>query len=407
MTALTFPRFNPRAPRAGRATRVGGADIPRAAVSIRARPVRGARQPTLDALFVAAQFQSARAPCGARDAVGPAVRLPSDGFNPRAPRAGRATRTARTSTRPTTGFNPRAPRAGRATAGRSRLRSLHRVSIRARPVRGARRTGSGRARRSARRFNPRAPRAGRATKVVRAYSLLSGVSIRARPVRGARRRRGSSTQFNQPRFNPRAPRAGRATGAGRGEVDAALRFNPRAPRAGRATRRSPAGAGGRTRFNPRAPRAGRATLVNGGFCGPVIVSIRARPVRGARPCMIGCRYRFRRCFNPRAPRAGRATWASVRRLVNLLYVSIRARPVRGARRHWGSPTGSYTEFQSARAPCGARDSARSSPGPGALQFQSARAPCGARDMLPGRLQPQLSSFNPRAPRAGRATTRRG
>ena len=205
------------------------------------------------------------------------------------------------------------------------------------------------------------------------------------------------------------------------------------------------------RFNPRAPRAGRATVVDG--VSPLVerVSIRARPVRGARPQAdhveralprVSIRARPVRGARPR----GLAPAARAQR------VSIRARPVRGARpfaacvpvahsrgfQSARAPCGardvmpavsthSPRSFQSARAPCGARDccsarsctstscvSIRARPVRGARlrwyavgnkppEFQSARAPCGARDRLTAAGLLPIIRFNPRAPRAGRAT----
>jgi len=113
-------------------------------------------------------FQSARAPCGARDRRRWCVAIGRACFNPRAPRAGRATAGGSRRARIAARFNPRAPRAGRATP----------------------RTGAGSSRATG--FNPRAPRAGRATFCcLRACGPLSRVSIRARPVRGARRHASS------------------------------------------------------------------------------------------------------------------------------------------------------------------------------------------------------------------------
>jgi hypothetical protein len=153
-------------------------------------------------------------------------------------------------------------------------------------------------------------------------------------------------------------------------------------------------------FNPRAPREGRATLGGAAFGASREVSIHARPGRGARPgsapvaswCCFNprapregratsktaSRTRWWCCFNPRAPREGRATHR--RPVVDLVQrVSIHARPGRGAR-----PASQINLLAGG-------------------VFQSTRAPGGARDTMPGAFGARWTSFNPRAPREGRAT----
>jgi hypothetical protein len=192
-------------------------------------------------------------------------------------------------------------------------------------------------------------------------------------------------------------------------------------------------------FNPRAPRLGRATVGQAGGCCAEAVSIHARPDWGARPGVVspggftrkvsiharpdwgarlvgagaGIRFqstrapigardglRRQRFQSTRAPigardrregkpgRVSRARAVRSARKATLLFVSIHARPDWGARRN----STTLRRFQST-----AQVANKNS-------FQSTRAPIGARDAIADDQPPcDRASFNPRAPRLGRAT----
>ena len=136
-----------------------------------------------------------------------------------------------------------------------------------------------------------------------------------------------------------------------------------------------------------------------------LVSIRARPSRGARPGRPVQDGDVARSFNPRAPLTGRAT--SARNPCHAASaVSIRARPSRGARRRRSQPVGDVFGFQSARAPHGARDSPAKHARAVSIGFNPRAPLTGRATGAAPRHRATDGSFNPRAPLTGRATPHR-
>ncbi len=256
------------------------------------RPARGA---TKDNRLPSRPRQvSIHAPRAGRDSMIFALKVPSGGFNPRAPRGARhgcgsscsggiqfqSTRPARGATiggrfgRRRYWVSIHAPRAGRDSPYWDKPRKVKGFNPRA--PRGARRARHVHPAPSAPCFNPRAPRGARqkhrpailsaekfqSTRPARGATCGSGVGTRHLPVsihapRAGRDECRELPEQQQQRFQSTRPARGATTTAG--VCGAAFGVSIHAPRAGRDRRRLPKMAGER-RFNPRAPRGARHAL---------------------------------------------------------------------------------------------------------------------------------------------------
>jgi hypothetical protein len=330
-----WTRFNPRAPREGRATAPDMLKALQCAVSIHARPGRGARRLATTSSAANARFQSTRAPGGARDQIGDDAEWPEQGVSIHA-RPGRGARPGR----------------------RMRLR-LCPITFQSTRAPGGARDRRRRCRRRRRRLfqSTRAPG-------------------------GARDNPVSNPVPKNARFqSTRAPGGARDETAYAGNVDLRLFQSTRAP--GGARDRCPTACRRQACcFNPRAPREGRATSEPAAARRPCAVSIHARPGRGARPA------RTRRWSSPTAvsihARPGRGARLMVGSHPNVVYGFQSTRAPGGARDAAESAfsTSSIPRFQSTRAPGGARDPVADKTAEALrILFQSTRAPGGARDSV--------------------------
>jgi len=182
------------------------------------------------------------------------------------------------------------------------------------------------------------------------------------------------------------------------------RFNPRAPGEGRATSQ-------RTRprarcrcFNPRAPGEGRATRIGLVAGVGALVSIHARPAKGARPLRAALTAAGSMFQSTRARRRARdrSTWASSRpfAMFQSTRARRRARDVQTERLLRLDPP-----FQSTRARRRARDSYRACGRCRRPRFNPRAPGEGRATGLLGPAHDLLPCFNPRAPGEGRATSR--
>ena len=276
-------------------------------------------------------FQSTRAPRGARDQPArTSARSPSS-FNPRAPREGRATARHERSRTHRHRFNPRAPREGRATSVIAVHECVCAVSIHARPERGARpRTAVALSYLSSFQ-STRAPRGARDADWRGGQIVVCVVSIHARPERGARL------------YQSRPPASPRQSG---------VSIHARPERGARLQRDYELLSKSLVSIHARPERGAR---LNGSRCSAHWRRFQStRAPRGARDAGSGAIAPTRCGFNPRAPREGRATPDC--RIVGVgELVSIHARPERGARPRSTRRCGPLRVFQSTRAPRGARD----------------------------------------------------
>ena len=181
-------RFNPRAPLPGRASFCHARQIRGQLVSILAPRCRGAHRRELQQTYTLTMFQSSRPVAGARICRRHHRRRQPQGFNPRAPLPGRASK-GFIDQNPVVVVSILAPRcrgAHPATATRPPARLKFQSS---RPVAGARIRIRCQQPRPGRRFNPRAPLPGRASRAKRAAGGFYPMFQSSRPVAGARIRR--------------------------------------------------------------------------------------------------------------------------------------------------------------------------------------------------------------------------